>query len=210
MDRLDENDAVFGEIEKHVESCCYSHLRALEEAIEYAELQEHLRTLEEDDSASGVTVPDGSSTAGKSARLEAAQVKKMNKEIARHVKKKRREATLAKRAAEWGASRARTERAEEALSSWNAGISEDDEPCLGAVRLVKEVGATKPRVYRLRLPRQDIGIHGATIRSVSYAVAQGTSVSERRNECPEADGTKAFERSYDERRRRVVLSARSV
>ena len=128
MDRLDENDAVFGEIEKHVESCCYSHLRALEEAIEYAELQEHLRTLEEDDSASGVTVPDGSSTAGKSARLEAAQVKKMNKEIARHVKKKRREATLAKRAAEWGASRARTERAEEALSSWNAGISEDDEP----------------------------------------------------------------------------------
>ena len=99
MDQLDENDSVFEEIEKHVEICSYSHLRALEEAIEYAELQKHLDALEEDDSASGATVQDGSSTAGKSAQLEAAQVNKMNKEIARYVKRKRRESTLARRAA---------------------------------------------------------------------------------------------------------------
>jgi len=39
MDRLDENDAVFGEIEKYVEICSYSHLRALEEAMRSTRLR---------------------------------------------------------------------------------------------------------------------------------------------------------------------------
>ena len=210
MDRLDENDAVFGEIEKYVEICSYSHLRALEEAIEYAELQEHLHTLEEDDSASGATVPDGSSTAGKSARLEAAQVKNMNKEIARHVKNKRREATLAKRAAERGASRARTERAEEALSSWNAGISEDDEPSGPSVWLKRWEQQNQEFIgcgYHAKISEyMERRYHQSHMQSpkARASVNAGTSAQ------PEADGTKACERSYDERRRRAVLSARSV
>ena len=90
---IDENDPVFGEADYYLDQCALAHLAALEDAIENEELRQQLQMQGTEERIPAVDADH----IGKSTIMEATQVTSRNKNLARYIRKMRRESVVAAR-----------------------------------------------------------------------------------------------------------------
>ena len=118
---IDENDPVFGEADYYLDQCAFAHLAALEDAIENEELRQQLQMQGTEERIPAVDADH----IGKSTIMEATQVTSRNKNLARYIRKMRRESVVAARTAIKKAVDERTASAEDEFSRWAEEANEE-------------------------------------------------------------------------------------